>query len=40
VADASSVLVIFDYHSGKPHPIPGALRQAAAEMEKRDFLAS
>ena len=40
VADASSVLVIFDYQSGKPHPIPPTLRQAAGEMEKRDFRVS
>ena len=40
VADASSVLVMFDCESGKPHPVPGMLRQVASEMEKRDFLVS
>ncbi len=37
VADASSVLVMFDYNSGKPHPIPDQMRKLAGEIEGREF---
>jgi acyl-CoA thioester hydrolase len=33
VADASSVLVVYDYGAGKPHPVPEKVRRAIAEIE-------
>ena len=33
VADASSVLVLYDYASRKPHPIPEAMRRAVDALQ-------
>jgi acyl-CoA thioester hydrolase len=37
VAEAESTLVVFDYASGKPHPVPDALRKAIERTEGRTF---
>ena len=37
VAEAESTLVVFDYASGKPHPVPEALRKAIEKTEGRTF---
>ena len=37
VADASSVLVLFDYNLNKPQVISASLRQIVSQMEQRDF---
>ena len=39
VAEAESTMVVFDYTSGKPHPVPDELRQAIEELEGRKFAA-
>jgi len=36
-AEGKSTLVVFDYHKEKSHPIPPALRQAIAALERRSF---
>ncbi|MBI2826398.1 MAG: acyl-CoA thioesterase [Planctomycetia bacterium] len=37
VAEAESTMVVFDYHSGKPHPVPDDMRKAIETLERRTF---
>ena len=37
VAEAESTMVVFDYASGKPHPVPEELRRAIEALEGRKF---
>jgi acyl-CoA thioester hydrolase len=37
VAEAESTMVVFDYDSGKPHPVPDAMRAAIEAVEGRTF---
>jgi acyl-CoA thioester hydrolase len=37
VAEAESTMVVFDYDSGKPHPVPPAMRAAIETLEGRTF---
>jgi acyl-CoA thioester hydrolase len=37
VADAESVVVVFNYDTGKSHPIPQAMRSAIQRIEGRSF---
>ncbi len=37
VAEADSTMVVFDYDSGKPHPVPDALRAAIEALEGKKF---
>jgi len=37
VAEADSTMVVFDYTSGKPHPVPEELRKAIETLEGREF---
>ncbi|HVU90327.1 MAG TPA: thioesterase family protein [Pirellulales bacterium] len=37
VAEAESTMVVFDYDSGKPHPVPDAMRTAIESLEGRTF---
>lgn len=32
-ADGTSVLVVFDYQAGRPHPVPNPIRQAIESLE-------
>jgi acyl-CoA thioester hydrolase len=38
VAEAESTMVVFDYDSGKPHPVPDAMRAAIEALEGRTFV--
>jgi acyl-CoA thioester hydrolase len=37
VAEAESTMVVFDYTSGKPHPVPEEMRRAIETLEGRKF---
>lgn len=37
VADGTSTTVVFDYHAGKPHPVPESVRRAIELLEGRTF---
>lgn len=37
VADGPSVLVIFDYDAGKPHAVPGKIRESIEALEGKSF---
>jgi acyl-CoA thioester hydrolase len=37
VAEAESTMVVFDYSSAKPHPVPEDLRRAIEELEGRKY---
>jgi acyl-CoA thioester hydrolase len=36
-AEGDSIIVVFDYNTGKPHPIPDAVRQAIERLEGKSF---
>jgi acyl-CoA thioester hydrolase len=37
VAEAESTMVVFDYTTGKPHPVPDEMRRAIEQLEGRPF---
>jgi acyl-CoA thioester hydrolase len=37
VAEGDSVIVVFDYNAGRPHPIPDELRQAIERLEGKSL---